>query len=290
MIRLRGNHAPRARPERSRLAARRATLAVFVDRPLAGPLPSNPRSLVVIPTYNERGSIDQLLHEVRRLVDVDILVIDDNSPDGTADAVAAVQAGDPAIHLLVRPRRLGLASAYITGFGHAMRHGYDLVFEMDADLSHSPRYIPLFLQKMREADLVVGSRYVPGGDIMDWNWLQHLIGWCGNLYARTILGSDLRDLTSGFKCFRVAALQRFDLSSVTSDGYCFQIEMSHLFARNGFRVVEIPIVFEERRAGQSKMSWHIVFEALAKVWLLRFGFSSATLRPSPDDAARPLRH
>jgi dolichol-phosphate mannosyltransferase len=204
--------------------------------------------------------------------------------------VAAVQARDPAIQLLVRPRRLGLASAYITGFRHAMRHGYDLVFEMDGDLSHSPRYIPLFLQTMREADLVVGSRYVPGGDIIDWNWLRHLISRCGNLYARTILGSDLRDLTSGFKCFRVAALQRFDLASIASDGYCFQIEMSYLFARNGLRVVEIPIVFEERRAGQSKMSWHIVFEAVTKVWLLRFGFSSATVHLPVDAAAtRPVR-
>ncbi len=288
MIRLRGNHPPKARLERSRLTAPRATLAVMVDRSLAGPLPSSPRSLVVIPTYNERGSIDQLLHEVRRLAEVDILVIDDSSPDGTADAVAAVQARDPAIQLLVRPRRLGLASAYITGFRHAMRHGYDLVFEMDGDLSHSPRYIPLFLQKIHEADLVVGSRYVSGGDIMDWNWLRHLISRSGNLYARTILGSDLQDLTSDFKCFRVAALKRFDLSSISSDGYCFQIEMSHLFARNRLRVVEIPIIFEERRAGQSKMSWRIVFEALTRVWTLRFGLSPVTLRPVSDDA-RPGR-
>jgi dolichol-phosphate mannosyltransferase len=123
---------------------------------------------------------------------------------------------------------------------------------------------------------------------MDWNWLRHLISRSGNLYARTILGSDLQDLTSDFKCFRVAALKRFDLSSISSDGYCFQIEMSHLFARNRLRVVEIPIIFEERRAGQSKMSWRIVFEALTRVWTLRFGLSPVTLRPVSDDA-RPGR-
>jgi dolichol-phosphate mannosyltransferase len=239
---------------------------------------------VVIPTYNEQECIGPLLREVRRLVDVDILVIDDSSPDGTADTVTSLQADDPAIHLLVRPRRLGLASAYITGFGHAVRHGYDLVFEMDADLSHPPRYLPLFLQKAREADLVVGSRYVPGGDITDWNWLRHLISRGGNFYARTILGSHLRDLTSGFKCFRVAALRQFDLSSITSDGYCFQVEMSHLFARNGFRVVELPIVFEERRAGQSKMSWRIVLEAMTRVWTLRFASRPASLRQVAGDA------
>ena len=280
MIRVR-KHSWRTRWERSRLTTGRA--CVLMNRAATGVLPSSPRTLVVIPTYNERESIDQLLREVRRLVDVDILVIDDGSPDGTADAVADVQAEDPAIHLLVRPRRLGLASAYITGFGHAMRHGYDLVFEMDADLSHPPRFIPLFLQKMNEADLVIGSRYVQGGDIMDWNCLRHLISRAGNLYARTILGSHLRDLTSGFKCFRVAALQRFDLSSISSEGYCFQIEMSHLFACNGLRVVEIPIVFEERRAGQSKMSWRIVFEAMVRVWALRFASSPVPfLNPTGD--------
>jgi dolichol-phosphate mannosyltransferase len=278
MIRLHGKHPVRARFERSRLITRRAGVAPVVGRPSTGPLPANPRSLIVIPTYNERESIGLLLREVRRLVDVDVLVIDDSSPDGTADIVAELRTGDSAIQLLVRPRRLGLASAYITGFAHAVHQGYDLVFEMDADWSHSPRYLPLFLQTMDEADLVVGSRYVPGGDIIDWHWLRHLISRCGNLYARTILGSDLRDLTSGFKCFRVSALQCFDLSSVTSDGYCFQIEMSHLFARNGLRVVEIPIVFDERRAGQSKMSWRIVLEAVTRVWALRFTSSPAPLR------------
>jgi dolichol-phosphate mannosyltransferase len=285
MIRLSSTLLGQARLERSRLRARRATATLLMNRPISGPLPLNPRSLVVIPTYNELESIDILLREVRRQADVDILVVDDSSPDGTADAVARLEADDPAIHLLVRPRRLGLASAYIAGFRHAIRHGYDLLFEMDADLSHSPRYLPLFLEKIREADLVVGSRYVPGGDVTDWNWLRHLISRCGNLYARTVLGSDLHDLTSGFKCFRMAALQRVDLSSICSEGYFFQIEMSHLFVRNGFRVVELPIVFEERRAGRSKMSWRIVFEAVTRVWALRFSASSP---PAAGDA-KPVR-
>jgi dolichol-phosphate mannosyltransferase len=257
---------------------------VKAARPLVGPLPPDPRALVVIPTYNERETIGHLLREVRRLVDVDVLVIDDSSPDGTAEAVAGVGAVDPAVHLLVRPRRLGLASAYLTGFGHAVQEGYDLVFEMDADLSHQPRYLPVFLERIREADLVLGSRYVPGGRITNWSFIRRLVSRGGNLYARAVLGSRLHDLTTGFKCFRVAALRRFNLSTVVSNGYCFQIELSHLFAKNGFRVVEIPIVFEERRAGRSKMSWGIVLEALTRVWRLRFVPASAALRPSAEEA------
>lgn len=288
MTRLNGKISESVRLNRSRPTTRQAAAAILADRPPVTPLPSNPRSLVVIPTYNEHESISPLLREIRRVVDVDILVVDDNSPDGTAEVVSTLQAHDPAIDLLVRPQRLGLASAYIAGFGHAARHGYDLVFEMDADLSHPPRYLPLFLQKAREADLVVGSRYVPGGDVTDWNWMRHLVSRGGNLYARTVLNSRLRDLTSGFKCFRVAALQQFDLSSITSNGYCFQIEMSHLFVRNGLRVVEVPIVFEERRAGQSKMSWRIVLEAITRVWTLRFASRSAPARPVVS-SVRPVR-
>jgi dolichol-phosphate mannosyltransferase len=245
-------------------------------------LPANPRTLVVIPTYNERESIGALLREVRKVAAVDVLVVDDGSPDGTADAVAAVRADDAAVSLLAR--RIGLASAYLAGFDHAAREGYDLVFEMDADFSHPPRYLPVFLERIREADLVVGSRYVPGGRIANWSVRRRLISRGGNLYARAVLGSNLCDLTAGFKCFRVAALRRFDLSRITSEGYCFQIELSYLFARNGFRVAEIPIVFEERRAGQSKMSLSIILESLTKVWALRFALPTAALRPLPEEA------
>jgi dolichol-phosphate mannosyltransferase len=250
----------------------------------AGALPPNPRALVVIPTYNERESIGPLLRDVCRAADVDVLVVDDNSPDGTADAVEAVRASARRVRLLVRPRRLGLASAYLAGFDHAAREGYDLVFEMDADYSHPPRYLPVFLDRIRHADLVLGSRYVPGGGIPNWSPLRRLISRSGNLYARAVLGSSLHDLTGGFKCFRVAALRRFDLSRITSDGYCFQIELSYLFAKNGLRVVEVPIVFEERRAGRSKMSWRIVLEALTRVWALRFTPVAAVLRASPEQA------
>ena len=255
----------------------------MTTEPVADPLPPNPRTLVVIPTYNERESISELLREVRRVTDAHVLVVDDSSPDGTAEAVAAVRAVDPAVHLLVRPQRLGLASAYLAGFDHAAREGYDVVFEMDADLSHQPRYLPVFLNRIREADLVRGSRYVPGGGITDWSPLRRLISRGGNLYARAVLGSGLHDLTGGFKCFRVAALRRFDLSAITSDGYCFQIELSYLFEKNDFRVAEIPIVFEERRAGQSKMSWGIVLEALTRVWRLRFAPASAALHSSAGE-------
>jgi dolichol-phosphate mannosyltransferase len=251
---------------------------------VSGPLPPAPRALVVIPTYNERENIGPLLRDVCRGADVDVLVVDDSSPDGTADTVEVLQASEHRVHLLRRPRRLGLASAYLAGFDHAAREGYDLVLEMDADYSHPPRYLPVFLDRIRQADLVLGSRYVPGGGILNWSPLRRLISRSGNLYARAVLGSTLRDLTGGFKCFRVAALRRFDLSRITSDGYCFQIELSYLFARSGFRVVEIPIVFEERRAGQSKMSWRIVLEALTKVWALRFTSAAAVLRASPEEA------
>jgi dolichol-phosphate mannosyltransferase len=260
-------------------------VGVMAAGALVGSLPANPRTLVVIPTYNERESISPLLREVRKVADVDVLVVDDGSPDGTANAVAAVRADDAAIYLLARSRRLGLASAYLAGFDHAAREGYDLVFEMDADFSHPPRYLPVFLERIREADLVVGLRYVPGGGITSWSVLRRLISRGGNLYARAVLGSSLCDLTAGFKCFRVAALRRFDLSRITSEGYCFQIELSYIFARNGFRVAEIPIVFEERRAGQSKMSLGIVLESLTKVWALRCAPPTAALRPSPEEAA-----
>ena len=161
---------------------------------LVGSLPANPRTLVVIPTYNERESIGALLREVRKVADVDVLVVDDGSPDGTADVVAAVRAGDAAVNLLARSRRLGLATAYLAGFDHAAREGYDLVFEMDADFSHPPRYLPVFLERIREADLVVGSRYVPGGGISSWSVIRRLISRGGNLYARAVLGSNLCDL------------------------------------------------------------------------------------------------
>jgi dolichol-phosphate mannosyltransferase len=249
-----------------------------------GSLAPNPRALVVIPTYNERESIGPLLREVRKSAAVDVLVVDDSSPDGTAQVVSAARADDPAIRLLVRARRLGLASAYLAGFDHAIREEYDLVFEMDADFSHLPRYLPTFLERIREADLVVGSRYVPGGGITSWSMARRLISRGGNLYARAVLGSPLRDLTAGFKCFRVAALRRLDLARITSEGYCFQIEMSYIFARNGFRVAEIPIIFEERRAGQSKMSSSIVLESLIRVWALRFAPPGAALRRLPEEA------
>jgi dolichol-phosphate mannosyltransferase len=255
--------------------------------PAGGALPPVPRALVVIPTYNERESIGPLLRDVCRAAAVDVLVVDDSSPDGTADAVAAVRASERRVSLLVRPRRLGLASAYLAGFEHAAREGYDLVFEMDADYSHPPRYLPVFLDRIRQADLVLGSRYAPGGSIPNWSPLRRLISRSGNLYARAVLGSTLHDLTGGFKCFRVAALRRFDLSRITSDGYCFQIELSYLFAKSGLRVVEVPIIFEERRAGQSKMSWRIVLEALTKVWALRFTPATAYRRASVEEAGTP---
>ena len=240
---------------------------------------------MVIPTYNERESIGHLLRDVCRAAAVDVLVVDDSSPDGTADTVEEVRASERRVHLLVRPRRLGLASAYLAGFDHAVREGYDLVFEMDADYS-SPAALPPRVSRpeppgrsrvglairARRPDLELERSAPPHQPERE------------PVRPGRSCNYTLHDLTGGFKCFRVAALRTFDLSRITSDGYYFQIELSYLFAKNGFRVVEVPIVFEERRAGQSKMSWTIALEALTKVWALRFTPAAAVRRASPQEA------
>jgi dolichol-phosphate mannosyltransferase len=228
------------------------------------------RALVCVPTYDEKENVVAIVEAVLAAApDVDVLVIDDNSPDGTGRLADEIAAREPRVHVLHRAGKEGLGRAYLAGFAWALARGYGLVLEMDADFSHDPRYLPAMLEAAREADLVLGSRYVPGGGTVNWGVARKLISRGGSLYARTILGIPIRDLTGGFKCFRREVLEAIDLPTVECSGYAFQIELTYRTLRKGFRVREIPIVFVDRRVGHSKMSRRIVLEALRKVWSIR---------------------
>jgi dolichol-phosphate mannosyltransferase len=200
-----------------------------------------------------------------------VLVVDDNSPDGTADAVRAMMGdGGDRIHLLEREKKMGLGTAYVAGFKYAIAHGYDYVFEMDADFSHDPGTLPRFLEAIQEYDLVLGSRYIQGVNVVNWPMKRLLLSYFANQYTRIVTGLPVRDATGGFKCFRVEVLKSIDLDQVRSNGYSFQIEMSFKAWKKGYRIREIPIVFMDRRVGISKMSKKIVREAVTMVWRLRF--------------------
>ncbi|HRI49066.1 MAG TPA: polyprenol monophosphomannose synthase [Pseudomonadota bacterium] len=233
------------------------------------------RTLIIIPTYNERDNLTSLHTQIHdALPAADILVVDDNSPDGTGQLADSLAAKHSYLKVLHRAGKLGLGTAYIAGFRYAIEHGYDYVFEMDADFSHDPCYLPSLLGAAVEgADVVIGSRRVPGGGTENWGLGRQLISSGGSLYARTILGLPIQDLTSGFKCFRRSVLEAIDLESVRSNGYSFQIEMTYRAIQRGFRVVEVPIVFVDRRAGQSKMSRSIFLEAMGMVWRMRLGMA-----------------
>jgi dolichol-phosphate mannosyltransferase len=225
---------------------------------------------IVIPTYNERQNIDALISALLETgPDVGVLVVDDNSPDGTAERVKAIAACVPRVQLLSRPRKMGLGSAYIQGFKTALRQGAELVIQMDADFSHDPKYIGDLLQAIDGNDLVIGSRYVKGVNVINWPIERLLLSYGANLYSRIITGVPVHDVTSGFKCFRRKVLEQIDLDSIISDGYCFQIEMTFRTWRRGFRIAEVPIVFVDRYSGTSKMSNRIVWEAIWKVWWFR---------------------
>lgn len=229
------------------------------------------KTLIIVPTYNEAENIFQLLDAVHAQVPgVDILVVDDNSPDGTAVMVEERMKGDPRLSLMKRAGKLGLGSAYIAGFRQALARGYEVVFEMDADFSHNPAYLPRFLEAIKEADLVIGSRYVEGGGVENWTFSRKLISLGGSMYARFILGVPYRDLTGGFKCFRRETLSAIDLDGVHSEGYSFQIEITYRVHQKGLRIREIPIVFSDRVGGKSKMSWKIFLEAIFRVWQMRW--------------------
>jgi dolichol-phosphate mannosyltransferase len=231
------------------------------------------RSMVVLPTYNERDTIPKLIDQLlERPVEVDILVVDDNSPDGTADLVrAAIAAAPSRIHLLERPGKEGLGRAYAAGFGYALgQDGYDVVVQMDADGSHDPADVDRLLRSIDDADLVIGSRYVSGGRSDGLTGGRELLSRGGNLYARTFLRTGVRDLTGGFKAWRTDLLANLLDQATASDGYAFQVEMTLRAARAGARIREVPIIFHERRAGASKMNWRIAGEAARLVpWMAR---------------------
>jgi dolichol-phosphate mannosyltransferase len=229
------------------------------------------RCLVVIPTYNEADNVQELLPSVLKFGShFNVLIVDDNSPDGTAKLVKEMQKSEPRIHLIERPGKLGLGTAYVAGFKYALSNGFDYVFEMDADFSHDPEMLPKLLAKGEEYDLVIGSRYIEGVNVVNWPMKRLLLSYFANLYTRVITGMPVRDATGGFKCFKRKVLESIDLDAIHSNGYAFQIEMNFKTWRKGFRVVEIPIVFVDRRIGVSKMSKHIVYEAVWMVWRLKF--------------------
>lgn len=229
------------------------------------------KALIIIPTYNERDNVNPLATQILgSYQDVEILFIDDNSPDGTGALLDDLAACAPRVHVIHRPGKLGLGTAYVTGFKWALERGYDLVFEMDCDFSHDPKYIGDFLNAIRNADLVLGSRYTVGVSVINWTLPRLLLSKFATLYVRVITGMPASDATGGFKCFRRRVLEAIDLDAVKSNGYSFQIEMTYYAWIKGFTIREIPIVFYERAGGVSKMSKSIVREAIRVVWKLFF--------------------
>lgn len=229
------------------------------------------KALVIVPTLNEADNIEELVPRVlEQDPGIEMLVVDDNSADGTGQMVDELIKSNPRLHILHRPRKMGLGTAYVAGFRFALERDYDFVFEMDADFSHDPDSIPAFLEAIEDADLVVGSRYLNGVTVVNWPLTRLILSYCANLYTRIITWMPLKDATGGFKCFRLSTLRRLDLSRVNSDGYGFQIEMNFKVWRKGMTVREIPILFVDRRVGVSKMNRTIVWEAMWLVWKLRF--------------------
>ena len=227
--------------------------------------------LIATPTYDERENLAAFLEGVFRVIpEAHVLVIDDNSPDGTGALADQIASSDERVHVMHRPGKLGLGSAYLDAFRWALERDYDAVFEMDTDLSHDPRYLPDFLEAFdRGADLVIGSRNVPGGGVEGWGLGRHVLSKGGSLYSRAILGLGVRDLTSGYKAFRRETLEGIELEAVESEGYSFQVELTYRAIRRGFRLAEVPIIFVDRRAGQSKMSRRIFAEAVLMMPKLR---------------------
>ncbi|MGE0616380.1 MAG: polyprenol monophosphomannose synthase [Bacteriovoracia bacterium] len=229
------------------------------------------RSLVIVPTYNEIENLQSLTSAVLEATpkDTEILVVDDNSPDGTGKLADTLAAQNPRLHVLHREEKKGLGQAYIAGFRWGLAQGFDCLIEMDADFSHNPRYLTTMLDLLKEYDVVIGSRYVSGGGTMNWGLGRKIISRGGSIYARTILGAPINDFTGGFNGWRRQVLEKMNLSTLRSDGYSFQIELKYRAFKLGYKIREFPIVFEDRKVGHSKMSKKIVLEALKRVWEFR---------------------
>jgi dolichol-phosphate mannosyltransferase len=242
--------------------------------------------LIVIPTYNERENLEAIAAgALAALPPAHLLIVDDNSPDGTGSLADALAARDRRIHVLHRPGKQGLGTAYIQGFHYALDHGYEAIFEMDADFSHDPRMLPALLAAAQDADLVIGSRYIPGGSTPNWSALRRFISGGGNTFARMALRMPVRDCTSGYRCYRRRVLEAIDLDAIRSQGYAFQVELVYQALRHGMRVTEVPIAFIDRRVGQSKMSRTIFIEAFRFVMRTRRQ-SGAVPRLAPGQVRR----
>jgi dolichol-phosphate mannosyltransferase len=240
-----------------------------------GPLPSRPhkapwRTLVVLPTYNEKDNLEPMLQAILAYLETDILVVDDGSPDGTGAIADRIAAQNPRVQVLHRTGKQGLGTAYLAGFAQAFVQGYERVCEMDADFSHAPWDLPRLVMASQDHHLVIGSRYVKGGCTVGWDFRRRMLSRGANLYARMMLSSGIRDNTAGFRCFHASALQQLDLASVSAQGYAFQIEMAFRMVRAGYRIKEVPIHFVDRQVGKSKMSGSVAREALMLVPKLRF--------------------
>ena len=229
------------------------------------------KSIVVIPTYNEKENIEILINEIfSKIKDIHILVVDDSSPDGTSELVESIRNNNNRVHLLKRPFKNGLGTAYCQGFQYALDNGFEAIFEMDADFSHNPDDLPRLLEQLEDYDLVIGSRYVKGVNVVNWPLSRLILSYGANLYTRVITRMPVKDATGGFKCFRAETLNKINLKNIKSNGYGFQIEMNYRLWRTGSKIKEIPIIFIDRRSGVSKMSKHIIWEAMFLVWKLLF--------------------
>jgi len=237
------------------------------------------KAIIIIPTYNELENIGNLINAVfSEQPDIHVLVVDDNSPDGTSALVEKMMESDNRIHILKRAGKMGLGTAYCDGFSYAIDNGYEFVFEMDADFSHNPEDIPRFLKEIENADLVIGSRYKVGVNVVNWPLRRLILSYGANVYTRIITGMPIKDATGGFKCFRADALRKVDLTTIKTNGYGFQIEMNYRLWRAGARIKEMPIIFIDRRSGVSKMNKKIIFEAIFLVWKLKFGRNKSGLK------------
>lgn len=229
-----------------------------------------PHTLICIPTYNEAGNLARFVDAVHEVCpDCDLLIIDDNSPDGTGEIADHLAQDHRGIHVLHRPHKEGLGRAYIDGFRWALARDYDQIVEMDADFSHRPCDLPDLLDQLANYDVVIGSRYVAGGATEDWGLFRRAISRAGGFYARLLLGCDIRDLTAGFVAWRRQVLESLDLADVEASGYVFQIELKYRAHRQGFRILEVPIIFPDRQVGDSKMTPDIALEALGRIWKIR---------------------
>jgi dolichol-phosphate mannosyltransferase len=229
-----------------------------------------PKALVIIPTYNEAQNAEKIINEVLQQTEiVEVLIVDDNSPDGTAGIVKKMMESNNRIHILERERKMGLGTAYVAGFKYAIERKFDFIFEMDADFSHNPKEIPIMLSKMNECDVLIGSRYVKGVNVVNWPMKRLILSYSANIYTRIITGMPIHDATAGFKCYKRKVLETINIDSLRSNGYAFQIETNFLAYKKGFKLMEMPIVFVDRRVGVSKMNKKIVYEAAFMVWKLK---------------------